>query len=440
MKKIKSAIKNIDSVEKSGIINMAIKPLSLILALLYTPLLISYLGNEKYGLWATILSMISWINYFDVGIGNGLRNVLSKDVQTNDYEHANKAVSTSYVVLSCISLTLLVLLLIITATTNWNGVFSTSVTMRPTLAISFVFICINFVVSLINTIQYALQKSEGVAIRGCIIQVINITGLLILSKTSTESLERMAVLFGFSTLLVNAVTTFFVVHDKSFLRPSIKEFDKGIIRDICNTGLRFFIIQIMCLLMFTVDNLLISHFFGPEEVTPFSIANKVYYVGYSILAAFIVPYWSGTTAAVARRDFLWIKKSIRKVIRILLLFIIGCIIVTIVFKPVVYIWLHRELNYQPGLIVLMCVFYILYAILSVECQFINGTGELTVQLIMYVVLGITNIPLSILLGVAIGMKSFGIRLATAFLVLIADVILGINLFYIIGKLEKTSLE
>ena len=74
----------IGSTEKSALINMGFKPISAIVSLVYTPMLLSYLGDEKYGLWATVLSIITWINFFDVGIGNGLRNLLAKILAEDD--------------------------------------------------------------------------------------------------------------------------------------------------------------------------------------------------------------------------------------------------------------------------------------------------------------------------------------------------------------------
>ena len=69
-----------DRTARSSLINLIIKPLSLVLSLVYTPMLLNYLGSEKYGLWATILSITSWINYCDVGIGHGLRNLLAGQI------------------------------------------------------------------------------------------------------------------------------------------------------------------------------------------------------------------------------------------------------------------------------------------------------------------------------------------------------------------------
>ena len=48
------------------------------------------LGDEKYGIWATILSFISWIYYCDLGIGNGLRNKLASTIVIGDKEASKK--------------------------------------------------------------------------------------------------------------------------------------------------------------------------------------------------------------------------------------------------------------------------------------------------------------------------------------------------------------
>ena len=56
----------IGTTEKSGLITMLIKPISILISFFYTPLLLSFLGNEKYGIWSTILSITTWINFFDV--------------------------------------------------------------------------------------------------------------------------------------------------------------------------------------------------------------------------------------------------------------------------------------------------------------------------------------------------------------------------------------
>ena len=201
-----SRIKNMffkDRTGRSGMINLALKPVSLVISLIYTPILLSYLGDERYGLWATLLSIINWVNYFDVGIGNGLRNLLSKEIADKKELDAQKSVSTAYIILSGISSILLILLLVSVAFVNWNGIFSTEIDMRAPVAISFTLIIINFVLSLINTLLYALQKSERIAICNCIAQLINLFGLIALKQFTSSSLIAISILFGASSMIVH---------------------------------------------------------------------------------------------------------------------------------------------------------------------------------------------------------------------------------------------
>lgn len=435
VKDLMRMLKDNNSTARSGIINMFIKPFSLILSLIYTPLLVSYLGDEKYGLWATLLSIISWINYFDVGIGNGLRNLLSKEISQKQYDEATRSVSTAYVVLSGIASAVYIILIIFVFALDWHNIFSTPINMRPTLFISFTFICINFVLALSRTLLYALQKSETVAIRNCIVQIINLICLIVLKQFSSGSLEAMAIVFGGSTLIVHIGTTIAIIKGNDYLRVHLNSFSKDKVSEIGRVGIKFFVIQIMALLVFTVDNLIISHYFGSAVVTPFSIANKVFNTAYSVLAAFLVPYWSSSTIAFTRKDYKWIKKSIKQVSGITCVFIIGYIFLLIIFRPLVKIWMGRELPFANGIPEIMCVFYIVYSILGVECQFINGSGRINIQLITYCFAGIVNVPLSIYLGVTLGLGSFGVRLASTVLVLVQIIALGINLNSILIDME-----
>lgn len=437
LKIINSILLKIDNTEKSAYISMILKPINVLLGLIYTPLLLMYLGDIYYGLWVTILSVISWINYFDVGIGNGLRNVLSDLLIDNENEYdINRVVSTAYILLTLIACLIMFVLIVLTFFVNWNVVFSTSIDMRLPLFISFVFICINFVLALSNSILYAMQKAELVSLRNIYVQIINIIGIILLNQFTNSNLVYVSILFGLSTMFVYIYNSIKIWRINNQFIPKRNSYDKKWLQPVCNIGIKFFIIQLMGLAMFTVDNVIITHFFGAQEVTPFSIVDKMFNTVYSVWAAFLVPYWSGTTAAFSKKDYCWIKKSLSKIIKFFILFVIGFVLLALLFNPIAKIWLHKTLDYQVGIVPIMCIFYILYSILAIECQFINGTGKINVQLIAYIILGAANIPLSIALGVHFNLGALGVRLATTILVLIMIIILGFNLKIIMKNMEK----
>lgn len=73
------------------------------------PLFLKFLGKQDYGLWMTIFSIINWIYTFDLGIGNGLRTKLSESIAKKDYSSSKEYITTGYVVLSTIAISILFL-------------------------------------------------------------------------------------------------------------------------------------------------------------------------------------------------------------------------------------------------------------------------------------------------------------------------------------------
>ena len=86
-----------------------LKGISVVISFLFVPLAIKFLGTEKYGIWLTVSSVIAWINIFDFGLGNGLRNKLVEAITLKKNHLAKTYVSTSYVMVFLLSVVRMVL-------------------------------------------------------------------------------------------------------------------------------------------------------------------------------------------------------------------------------------------------------------------------------------------------------------------------------------------
>ncbi|MBQ5911837.1 MAG: hypothetical protein IIW93_01920, partial [Bacteroidaceae bacterium] len=106
---------------KLNIISMLfIKGGSILIGLLLLPLTLDYVDSETYGVWLTISSMVAWISFFDVGLGNGLKNKLAEALAQKDTELGKKYVSTTYALMTLIFIPLMiVLLLFVIPNVNW---------------------------------------------------------------------------------------------------------------------------------------------------------------------------------------------------------------------------------------------------------------------------------------------------------------------------------
>ena len=84
---------------KSLLINIfssyLVKGLGVLCSLISMPLFLKYFNDQMIlGVWFTMLSVLNWILVFDMGIGNGLRNHLTKALAKKDFQSAKQLVSS----------------------------------------------------------------------------------------------------------------------------------------------------------------------------------------------------------------------------------------------------------------------------------------------------------------------------------------------------------
>lgn len=419
-KNIISKIK-LDSTTASSVKSVLIRPIGMILAVIYTPILLDYLGNEKYGVWISVLSIINWINACDLGIGNGLRNALTDSLANDDRENARRYVSTAYVVLTLISLVLMGVLILISMLLDWNIVLKTSLSVKPMLVVTSVFMSVNFVLALSNSILYAMHKPEYVGIRSCAVQVINITALLILRRYEAGNLLHMAILFGLSTSVVYLGNTVRIIKTDNCFHPKISLFSRDKVSTICVFGLQVFIIQLGGVFITFCQNFVVSYLYGVTEVTPLSTVNSAYAAVYAVFAALLSPIWSRTTDAIARGEFNWIHEAQKRVNKVAILFSAGFILISFFFVEISALWLGKRLEYQEGVIACTCIYYIVQVFNTSYSQFYFGMGNVKPLALITVLQVIIMIPLSNLLSATFGVA--GVKLASSLLLLISGICL-----------------
>ena len=136
------------NLKQNSILSITTKFISMVLSFITAPLILQCLGEEKYGIWTSLLGIVSWIYYFDMGLGGGLQIKLSEALAQNRNEEANKYIGTAYASLAAISGigfligVILFLAIDIPAIFHYNTI-GEDVTL--VLIIALFFACVNFV-------------------------------------------------------------------------------------------------------------------------------------------------------------------------------------------------------------------------------------------------------------------------------------------------------
>ena len=104
--------------------SFAVKLLTILISLIIVPLTLTYLSSYEYGVWLTISSVLSWLDFFDVGLGNGLRNKLSESLAFGDIRSSRTYVSTTFFSLMIISITLFILFVVVENFLSFTTIFN----------------------------------------------------------------------------------------------------------------------------------------------------------------------------------------------------------------------------------------------------------------------------------------------------------------------------
>lgn len=389
---------------KKSILRMFVnKGASIFLSLLYVPLFLSLLDQTRYGIWVTIMSLINWIGFFDIGIGQGLRNLLAENLAKGDIAASKKLVSTSYTIMSIIFFVIALVFIVLYPYVNWykvvNAPLEISQEINLVILIAFILQCVNFVLSLFRSILLACQKPDVSSDIHLINQFASIAVLYVFKYTiKFDTLIPIALTLTAIPIIV-VVTYSIIFFSKEFkpISPSIRYFDKKYIKSVLSLGGSFFFIQLANLLLFQSNNLLISNLISPEAVSEYYIANKYMSLLFMLFSIISTPYWSAVTDAYARQEYSWIKMIKRNLLKVFLLFLVGGILMVILAPVFFRVWIGNKVAISMSLVVALCIYNLLQILSNIYLSIVNGVGKIKLQLIITVIQSILYIPLCIVL-------------------------------------------
>jgi len=405
--------------------------LSMIAIYLAVPFLLKYLNDTNYGVWVTIFGIINTAYFMDLGIALGLKNQVTKAINTNQLHLAKKYISTAYITISIISLVSFILIYSFIYSFNMQNIFNVKITektLKNVLYISSFLVLISVVLNIYKSIFMSFQQSAKVEIYKSIFmsfqqsakvefamflyQLLILIQLIVLPHFIKESLIAVSLVYGLTNIIIALFFSFIFFYKNKELRPSFALFEKRIIKDIMGSGVQFFIIQMALIIILSTDNYLITRYISPEETTIYSLINKLFQTFLIASSIIFTPLWALYTSAYQNKDFSWIKNMFKKLNYLFVLLFIGLIIMYFSLDWILRIWLHRSLEYKPILIILMAIFVLIRVFGDIYMTFLNGIGKIKLQMWLYIFGALINIPLSIYFINHLNLGSAGVILAT----------------------------
>lgn len=389
--------------KKNILAMIVIKGISVIVGLLLISVTISYVDATRYGIWLTLSSIIAWISFFDIGFGNGLKNKFAEALANGNIAIARVYVSTTYVALSLIAAAILIIFLLVNRFLDWSSILNAPENMSGELSILAIIVVITFltqfVLKLITSLLYAIQKPALASLMDMLIQLFLLLSIVCLMKVSSQgSLLSLGLVTCIATITVLLLTSvyFFTGSLKKFA-PSIKLVHYKYAKDLLNLGGKFFIVQIAVVVCYQSNNIIITQILGPQSVTVYNVAFKYLSIASMMFNILILPFWSAFTEAYVKKDSTWMLTMLRR-LRMVWGGIVGCVGILLLISSYVYdIWIKDDGIIIPFAVTFGLSFYqIVNTWGMLYSTILNGLGKVKIQLISAIAVSIVNIPISIL--------------------------------------------
>jgi O-antigen/teichoic acid export membrane protein len=404
-------------IKKNISASFLLKGISVMAGFLLVPITIDYLNPVNYGIWITLSSIIAWFGFFDIGIGNGLRNKLSESLALKNYKEARIYISTTYAIISLIIIAVYIFFLFINIFLDWSEILnSTSVKANELSLIAiivFTFFIIQFILQLINIVFIADQLPAYKDAFEAAGSVLSLLFIFIITKTSHEELLFISIIYGATPVVILAIATFYFFRKKyKAIRPSFKFVDFKYFYLLASLGIKFFVLQVAMVVIFTTDNMIITQVLGPKDVTIYNISFKYFSIPVMIFSIITAPYWSAFTVANLKKDKEWVKVSIKNLIKIWSIITIITIIMLVYSNEFYSIWIGDAIRVPYLLSTVMAIYVVIITWNNLFSVFLNGIGKIKIQMYDAIIGMIINIPISIFFADNLGMGSVGVILGT----------------------------
>lgn len=394
-------------VRKNIVGSFLIKGWNCLVQFLLVPVTLLCLNHYEYGIWLTVNSVLLWIDQFDIGLGNGLRNKLAESLARGDHERARRQVSTTFGMLILIVIPLFLLSVAIVESTDCYRLFNVSPYAVPDLEgillLSTALVSATFVLKFIGNVYLAMQLP---AVNNLIVaagQTVALGGIALLSLLGDRSFMHVALVYTASPLAVYALSYPFTFTRYRNLKPSFSLFDRREVRSMFLLGVKFFLVQLAGLVLFASSNIIISRLLSPAEVTPYQVSFRYFSLAMMLFAIIAAPLWSATTDAYTKNDWPWIRKSMRRMRRIMAVFGGVLVIMVVVSQPIYVLWVGRDVAVQPQLSVLMAVYMAVLIYSTCYSNILFGIGKIRIITVVTLTEAVIYVPLALLLGQRFGL-------------------------------------
>lgn len=400
----------------TGVVTLLARGVTVGIGLVTLPLTSHYLGKERFGLWLTLSSFITWMAIADFGLANSLINALSAADGKDDRRAAQQAVASAFWLVLAVAVAVILICLALAPLVSWERVFNVSspaavAEAAPAMLVVLVICALRLPASLVGCVYQAYQEGYLHQLWSGLSGVLGAAGLLLAIKLEA-GLPWLVLAFLGSMLLADLLSAAYLFGwRRSWLLPHPQRFNSAEARWLLRQGGQFWVAQMSAVLMLQVGLFLVARMFGAGSAAEYGTTLRLCTLIGAVQTAFVAPLWAAYGEAAARQDFAWLTRTFRQSLRVSLWWAVPMALLLLIGLPWAFkLLVTADVTSSWHLRLALLTAEIVNAAARCVSTLLNGLGAVRSQAIFGPLGGVTNLLLSWLLGRWLGVP--GIAWAT----------------------------
>lgn len=404
--------------------------LTTLIQLVYTPFLIRFLGQNEYGLYSLVTSIIGYLTVLDLGFGNAIIVYTAKFRAQKKYEEEKKLHGMFFIIFCIIAFFAGILGLILYF--NVDNLFSKTMT-SPEIAKAKVMMLIltfnlvlTFIFSIYSSILNAYEKfvyQKIVSLASTVLRPLIMTPLLFMGFKSITMVLVVTI-----TNLLMLFSNYFYCRKKLNIKIKFYGFDKILFKTILGYSIWLFLTGIVDKINWSVDQFILGIVSGTVAISIYSIASNLNTLFVNLSTAIngvMLPKMTKMIANKCSNEEL--TEEFIKVGRIQFIVIFLAASGLVLFgKEFIIWWAGKE--YETSYYVALCLILpaIFPLIQNLGLSIMQAMNKFKFKAISTFIMSIGNVFLSVFLAKKYG--AVGAALGTTVSIVICNIII-MNIYY-----------
>lgn len=351
------------------------------------PLSLAYLGEERFGLWMALSSLVAALTFADIGIGAGLQNAIAECHGRDDHDAPRSYVSAALLVVASLSLAVVAAALLAVPwlpLERWLPVRDPTARgeVEPTAIALLLCIAIGLPAGLAQRIHNGYQEGYVAKVWMTAGRALAFGGVLLCIALQL-GLPSMAAAYAGLPFAVMIVAGLVLFRRRPWLAPAPRAITRPALRRIARTGLAALFVQLGFVLATNGMPLVIASRLGAQALPPFSITASMLWIPALIVQSAALPLWPAYREARARGDRAWIAQAFARSVRRGALVLLPCLALALVAgRPAIRLWTGVE-GVVPDLSLLaaLCAWAALNTWSTLCMVLLNGLERMRAQAI-----------------------------------------------------------